>query len=161
MGDRRYLLEDEAADYLDVPINEVRRLPGLSRSEIGPRTIRYDILDLKEYRLRMPPPVDAVAMTRFIRGRVADHAQDDGHIYFLRCREAIKLGWSRQPIVRHRRFRSIIPFEVDLLGFIEGSKAAEQEIHKRLAPLRFGHLQEWFKATPALIGAIEDLCHGQ
>jgi hypothetical protein len=156
----RYLLESEAAAYLGVLPKEVRRLPGLLGCQIGPRTVRYDSFDLRAYGLRMPPPTDAAAMVRFIRGRVADNAGDGGRIYFMRCQEIIKIGWSRQPVVRHLRLRSIIPFDLELLGSIQGSCAAEKEIHKRLAPLRYGHLQEWFTPSTALVEAIKELCDG-
>ena len=155
---RRYVKEDEAATILGVPPREVRRLPGLLYCRVGPRTIRYDVVDLREYRLRMPPPSNTASMLAFIRECIARHPSDGGFIYFMRCQGIVKIGWSRQPPVRHRRFRSIIPFELTLIGFTPGSKAAEQEIHKRISPLRCGHLQEWFSPTPALTEAIEALC---
>lgn len=151
---RRYLKPDEAAAYLGVEPEAVRLLPDLAQCRPTPRLILYDIQDLKAYRNRIPIPQDAGALAKLITGRISEHPTT-GLIYFMQCREIVKIGYSAEPPSRHAQLQAVIPFELLLLGSVPGSVAAERNLHAALDSVRYRGLAEWFYHSPALLEAID------
>ena len=156
MGDilSRYLPPREAADFLGVEPRAIRQLPDLPYARLGPRTVRYDVVDLAEYRRRLPLPTGADGLAMLIRKRISEHAQT-GHIYFIQCRELVKIGFSMDPPRRRVGLQAVIPFELVLLGAVAGSVPAERELHAAFASIKSPLLTEWFYHSPALLDAIQ------
>jgi hypothetical protein len=161
----RYLTAPEAAVILGVTPWRLRRLPDLLYCRVTARTHRWDRKDLMRYlpvlryRQRSKPrrlPTDTEEMATLIIKTLAAHPSD-GFVYFMRCREIVKIGFSRQPADRRERLASIIPFELELIGSVPGSWQAEQDLHAAFAERRFGHLREWFTHCPVLLAAIQEV----
>jgi len=74
-------------------------------------------------------------------------------VYYLRWRERIKIGTSRQP---RQRLAAILHEE--LLAFEPGDRSLEQQRHREFADLREGG--EWFRADPRLTDHIVALRGG-
>jgi len=74
-------------------------------------------------------------------------------VYYLRWRERIKIGTSRQP---RQRLAAILHEE--LLAFEPGDRGLEQQRHREFADLREGG--EWFRADARLIAHIATLSPG-
>lgn len=66
-----------------------------------------------------------------------------GFIYFIRCGEFVKIGFSKKPKVRLRALAIASPFELVTLATHAGSQEDERALHKWLAPHR--HRGEWFR----------------
>jgi hypothetical protein len=72
-----------------------------------------------------------------------------GHVYFTRCGDLIKIGFSRHPDIRARNLGG------ELLASTPGTLADERTMHHR-----FGHAWEhgeYFRAEPDLLAFIESL----
>ncbi len=78
----------------------------------------------------------------------------NGLIYFFRCGDWIKIGWtSRSPLRRLREIQAYCPFVVVLVGTIPGkAEVDEQALHERFACHRGGG--EWFQASEELLEYI-------
>ena len=147
----RYVTATEAAAFLKMNLQTLRSLP-LKYCATAPNAIRYDMVDLREYRERMPIPNDHQQMADLIRKLAAEYPPT-GAIYFIRCRELIKIGYSRAPKTRFQQFQEVIPFELTLLGTLPGSLEGERALHKAFAHRRVGNL-EWFRHTRGILKAI-------
>jgi hypothetical protein len=71
-----------------------------------------------------------------------------GFVYFLRCGDFVKIGFSADPQRRLRYLQTATPFDFELLGYHAGTKWHEQRLHKVFASLR--HRHEWFRADQNL-----------
>ena len=71
-------------------------------------------------------------------------------VYYLRYRERIKIGTSRNP-----RQRLAAIWHEELLAFERGGRPLEQARHREFAHLREGG--EWFTAAPELLAHIAGL----
>jgi hypothetical protein len=159
---QRYFRPDEAAAYLGIAPAAVRALPDLWQCRLTDRLIRYDLEDLKAYRYKLPLPKNADGLADLIRTRVAEH-ETVGFIYFMRCREIVKIGYSAEPPSRHAALQAVIPFELELLGSMPGSVAAERDLHKTFSSIKYERHTEWFYHSPELlaaIGAATEACDG-
>lgn len=84
-------------------------------------------------------------------------------VYFVRCGQHIKIGYSVDPKrrIRNLPYSVILPAdfnhaaELEVLRVIDGGFDVESALHKRFHHLRVAG--EWFNATPELIRDIEDL----
>lgn len=72
-----------------------------------------------------------------------------GFVYFLRCGDFVKIGFSANPKRRLRYLQTAMPFNFELLGAHPGTKWHEQQLHKIFASLR--HRHEWFCADQAIL----------
>jgi hypothetical protein len=74
-------------------------------------------------------------------------------IYFIRCNEFIKIGFTdNNPILRLRDLQVGNPTELILIKTISGTHSLEQHLHKK-----FNHIHyrgEWFNITDELINYI-------
>jgi hypothetical protein len=77
------------------------------------------------------------------------------HIYFLRMNDRIKVGFSTDVKGRLNYWRTTLPYEVELLGAIDGTRKLESEIHGRLA--EYGVKKEWFRDCATVRAVIDDL----
>lgn len=65
-----------------------------------------------------------------------------GFIYFLRCGEFVKIGYSKEPENRLRYFETGSPYDFEMLAVHPGSERDEAALHRLLAAYR--HKGEWF-----------------
>jgi hypothetical protein len=81
----------------------------------------------------------------------------EGYVYVERTRESYKIGSSRSPKQRHRRFITENPEEVEtvLCGRVIDCKFLERTLHWQFAAKR-GH-GEWFRLEPADLEVIREL----
>ena len=66
-----------------------------------------------------------------------------GHIYFIRCGEYVKVGFSTDHQSRIRAISANTPYEVVLEALHEGTRADEATFHRLLTPHH--HKFEWFR----------------
>lgn len=84
---------------------------------------------------------------------------DEKRVYFIRCGEFVKIGFSVRPEERLEVIQSVMPHEVVLIGHIPGARRRERELHTRFAHLH--HRGEWFRLEPELRKAISTLIRGK
>jgi excisionase family DNA binding protein len=139
-----------------------KRLPAFT---IGGRLFRVhaDTVDglsnIQEARRRYPSPDELPespeVLARLMQRKMAYAGPPDGgFVYFMRCREIVKIGYSVEPVRRRGELQDHIPFDLDLLGYVASSAKAERALHSALAAIRHNRLREWFVLTPTLEGAI-------
>lgn len=77
-------------------------------------------------------------------------------IYFIQCGPFVKIGKARNVSKRYIDIRQGIPFQTDLLGFIEAPVDAlgESELHYHQRFAGFRQVGEWFRLT----GELEVFC---
>jgi hypothetical protein len=75
-------------------------------------------------------------------------------VYYLRYRDRIKIGTSRNP-----RQRLAAIWHDELLAFERGGRSLEQARHREFAHLREGG--EWFTSAPELLAHIDTLDHDE
>jgi len=73
-----------------------------------------------------------------------------GHVYFLRCGDFVKIGYSATPDVRVRDLSNATPYQVELIGLHPGSKRHEFALHKYFSNLRHSDKREWFILTDGI-----------
>lgn len=158
MGDlppiqQRYLNAERAAQYMGITERELRALPGLLQCRPLKRRILWDIKDLKEYRPNLPLPSLTDGLVALIDRRLAEHPRT-GFVYFIRCRELVKIGFSMKPMERLNDLQAVIPFELTMLGYVCGSVPGEWALHETFTSLKSSMGNEWFYHSPALLSAI-------
>lgn len=77
-----------------------------------------------------------------------------GFVYFLRCGEFVKVGYSRQPKKRLATLQTATPHDVELLGRLPGTMAQERAVHRCLQHLH--HRNEWFRMSDDIIALIRE-----
>jgi hypothetical protein len=68
-----------------------------------------------------------------------------GWVYFFQAATdegAVKIGWSSDPRRRHGGMASSVPFNLELVALIPGTKALEKRLHQRFDHFRIRG--EWF-----------------
>lgn len=76
----------------------------------------------------------------------------ESKVYFIQCDKAVKIGVSTNPKQRFGELQVGSPYELILLGVINGTKETEQELHAKFDHL---HLRgEWFKAHHELLDYV-------
>ena len=78
-----------------------------------------------------------------------------GTIYFVRCLDRVKIGWSSDLKGRLRSIQTTAPAEIKLIGKMRGSIKQERELHAR-----FGHHRlsgEWFNVAPEILAFVETI----
>lgn len=76
-----------------------------------------------------------------------------GFIYFLRCGEFVKIGYSKSPTVRFRTLETAIPFAYEVLATHPGTRANELALHKVLR--EHHHRREWFRWCDAIAEIVQ------
>lgn len=69
-----------------------------------------------------------------------------GFVYFLRCGDFVKVGYSRTPDVRVAMLKCATPYKVEKIAVLPGTRAHEQAAHRVLASVH--HVREWFHWGP-------------
>jgi hypothetical protein len=99
------------------------------------------------------PDGRAISVTGIILGSglPSDRA---GQIYFIRCADFIKIGFTGPGPINSRinNMRTGNPFEIELLKVVKGSRRREAKIHAKFASAK--HRGEWFHATDELVAYI-------
>jgi hypothetical protein len=101
-------------------------------------------------------PVSTAAKQLFMVVQPIAHRRG---VYFLECGNFIKIGISEDVHRRLKELRTMIPFDVDVLGFIpcaaySEAKIVESALHIEFAKLR--HRGEWFSDSEYLRVAIQE-----
>lgn len=78
-----------------------------------------------------------------------------GYVYFVRCQDFIKIGFTADVPNRLVTLQTSSPFEVDLLLAFAADCKAEGALHRKFKHLR--HRNEWFRSAPELLDHIEGL----
>lgn len=78
-------------------------------------------------------------------------------VYFIGGCGLIKIGITCDVDARWRQICNLCPMELEHLGFVQGTKHLERELHKRFKESR--RHGEWFVETPELIAYIESAVH--
>lgn len=78
-----------------------------------------------------------------------------GYIYAVRCGDYVKIGWSKRPEKRASKINSDNPLPCQLLGYFEGTRQEEADVHQRLAA-HHSH-SEWFFYRTAVAEWCEKL----
>lgn len=76
-----------------------------------------------------------------------------GFVYFVRCLDRVKIGYSQHPQKRFGKINNDAPAKCELLGFVSADDFAEAELHKRFEDLRVHG--EWFLTSASLLAFIE------
>lgn len=78
-----------------------------------------------------------------------------GFVYFIRCQDRIKIGFSKSPRKRMGKLATDAPFPCTLLGVADAEQYPEQELHAQFAHIRVHN--EWFAATDELVAFINSV----
>lgn len=73
-----------------------------------------------------------------------------GFVYFLRCGDFVKIGYSAFPNIRINHLRTATPYQVELIGKLAGTMAHEKALHRYFADVRHSRRQEWFRLTDGI-----------
>lgn len=77
---------------------------------------------------------------------------ENSHVYFMRCGEFVKIGFSSEAVVRIQAIEACTPYPVEVLALLALTRKKackyENELHMRFSDLR--HRGEWFRYTGAL-----------
>jgi hypothetical protein len=77
-------------------------------------------------------------------------------VYFLRCGNFVKIGYSYDPRKRIEKIQIWSPHDCELMGIAAGGPALEKTLHKEFSADR--HRGEWFRLTDRLLAEIQRLC---
>lgn len=72
-----------------------------------------------------------------------------GYVYFIRCQDRVKIGFSKDPHRRLTKINADAPYPCDLIGAADASVYAEKGIHEQFAAARIHG--EWFSLTPEIL----------
>jgi hypothetical protein len=151
---QRYFNSALAARYMGVTPRELLALPDLLQCRPLPRKILWDMKDLQAYKPKLPLPKTSEKLATLILARIAEYPAA-GFIYFVVCRELVKVGFSGEPPARVAALQAVIPFELQLLGAVRGSIPAERGLHAAFSSIKSSVGHEWFYHSPALLDAIK------
>lgn len=79
----------------------------------------------------------------------------DGFIYFLRCGDFVKIGWSVKPDIRTRALKTANPYQVDVIGVWPARRHYERLLHRQFRNVRHESRREWFVLTPEIFAIAE------
>lgn len=78
-----------------------------------------------------------------------------GYVYFLRCGEFVKIGYSETPLDRVAAIAAGSIGDHKLLGLVRGGITMEKQLHQRFKAFR--HKGEWFHACSWVLSEIDKL----
>lgn len=76
-------------------------------------------------------------------------------IYFIRCEEYVKVGFSASPRLRLTHLQYANPHKLALIKVTRGTEAGEDAIKALLEPYHTRY--EWYRLTPEVRSAIDQL----
>jgi hypothetical protein len=78
-------------------------------------------------------------------------------IYFVECGAYVKVGYTKEALLRTRMSGMISenPYDLTLIGTVDGGYRAEVKLHELMEEWR--HKREWFHLTPLVRSAIRVL----
>lgn len=77
-----------------------------------------------------------------------------GFVYFLRCGDFVKIGYSSKPTARLAALRTATPHESELIAKFPGTISHEKAVHRCLQHLH--HRREWFRFTQEVTALISE-----
>tara|TARA_R100000995_G_scaffold44337_1_gene20816 strand:- start:198 stop:653 length:456 start_codon:yes stop_codon:yes gene_type:complete len=77
------------------------------------------------------------------------------HIYFIRCLDSVKIGYSKNPAMRLSALQTANPNKLELLYSFPSMKYREEEIHQELSHLRMSG--EWFRYNEEIDAYIKKI----
>jgi hypothetical protein len=77
-----------------------------------------------------------------------------GFVYFVRCLDRVKIGFSVDPKSRLVKINADAPFPCEMLGVVPVDQFSEADLHTRFSSLRIHG--EWFLAASDLLAFIAD-----
>lgn len=81
-----------------------------------------------------------------------------GKVYFITDGDHIKIGYTSGDVFRRlNQLNTGSPCQLYLLGYIDGSKKTEHELHTRFEKYRIRMNGEWFQGEPELIDYINEV----
>lgn len=75
-----------------------------------------------------------------------------GFVYFVRCNDRIKIGFSLDPHLRFNKIKSDAPYPCEMLGTVSALEYSEAALHEKFS--RFRAHGEWFFAAHEIIEFI-------
>lgn len=79
-------------------------------------------------------------------------AGEVGYVYFLRCTDWLKVGFSNAPYRRMREIATRTPYKITTMAAVFGSRHDEARLHSALARHRING--EWFACSPEVVAAM-------
>lgn len=81
-----------------------------------------------------------------------------GKVYFMTDGDHIKIGYTSGDVQRRlHQLNTGSPSQLYLLGYIEGTKKMEHELHVKFGNERLRMNGEWFDGSPELIEYINEI----
>lgn len=81
-----------------------------------------------------------------------------GKIYFLCSNNKIKIGYTKGSIEKRiQQLKTGSPNEIYKLGWMQGDKEKEKELHIKFSVYRIRHNGEWFLGEQEIIDFINDV----
>lgn len=78
-------------------------------------------------------------------------------IYFISNGKNIKIGYtSGNPMRRLKTLQTGSSEKLTLVGYIEGTKKTERQLHTLFSNIRIDHSLEWFEGTQELLDYINE-----
>jgi hypothetical protein len=77
-------------------------------------------------------------------------------VYFISCRDCVKIGIARDTAFRLREMQVHCPYEMTLLGVTDGGRSVERGLHQRFA--RYRIRGEWFSLSDEIQQFIRENC---
>ena len=154
-----WMRPEAAAVFMGITVRELMAIPDLPQFRPTPRVVRFNIDVLKSYRHVQPRGASAETLTKLMRACLARHPAT-GRVYFLKCREIVKVGYSSDPDRRRAELQAVIPFKLEALGSTAGSVPSERAIHGLLDASKSDIQTEWFYHNTAMLEAIAEVCNG-
>jgi len=74
------------------------------------------------------------------------------YVYFLRCGDAVKIGYTTNPSGRLESLKTGLPTPIDAFVLVAGTEADERALHREFHQLRVHG--EWFRANGTLLNVI-------
>ena len=88
-------------------------------------------------------------------GQPQNENKNGDYVYFFETQGMIKIGVSLNVPKRLKRVEAWTPFEIKMLGNINGGYPLEKQIHRKFKHLRVKG--EWFKSDDHLLKFIEEI----
>ena len=80
-------------------------------------------------------------------------------VYFMSCRNAIKIGYAKDPHKRVKAHQISQPVKVGLMVTVPGGRELEREYHRLFAAHRLRG--EWFSDAPEILNEVRRLRRGE
>lgn len=78
------------------------------------------------------------------------------YVYFISSDDKIKIGYTKNIKRRLKQLQTSNSSQLILLGYIEGDKNVEKQLHKRFAQYRIRENGEWFNCNDEILDYINE-----